>query len=111
GASTAVASWETTPVKWIDSPAPEPEGPTNLDLLRANKQFAAELPRAIEEYQLQLRYHSFDLFHAASHFGAARLLPDADLGPLRAQLEEAAIKFEETSRWLSALQMMQSEQG
>ena len=95
--------------KWLESQAPESDAPVDLDVMRAHKQFTAELPRLIEEYQLKLRDHSFDLFHAASHFGAAHG-QGQDLTPLRARLEEAALKFEETSRWLSALQVMQSDQ-
>jgi hypothetical protein len=82
--------------------------PVDVNLMRAHKEFAAELPRAIEDYQARLRDHSFDLFHAASLFGAARASGQPLDGP-RAQLEESALKFEETSRWLAALQVMQSE--
>jgi hypothetical protein len=98
--------------KWIESQAPEGDAPVDLNLMRAHKQFSVELPRVIEEYQLKLRHHSFDLFHAASHFGAAhvRQAQESELAPLRARLEETALKFEETSRWLSALQVMQADQ-
>jgi hypothetical protein len=96
--------------KWIEAQVPEPDAPVDLDVLRANRQFVAELPRVIEEYQLKLRDHSFDLFHAASHFGAAQKAGVSDLAEVRAQLEEAAVKFDDTSRWLSALQVMQADQ-
>jgi hypothetical protein len=98
--------------KWIESQAPQSDAPVDLDLKRAHKQFSAELPQVIEQYQQQLRHHSFDLFHAASHFGAAhvRQAAESEIAPLRARLEEMALKFEETSRWLSALQVMQADQ-
>jgi hypothetical protein len=100
--------------KWIGSQAPpvDPETPVDLDLLRANKQFAAELPRVIAEYEEKLRHHSFDLFHAASNFGAAHVAEagEAEIADFRARLEEAALRFEETSRWLSAFQVMQADQ-
>jgi hypothetical protein len=99
---------------WIESLAPGvgPDTPVDLDLVRANKQFEAELPRAIEEYQLRLRNHSFDLFQAASLFGAAHTRrAEAEIPALREQLEAAALQFEETSRWLAALQLMQADQG
>jgi hypothetical protein len=98
--------------KWLESQAPQSDAPVDLDLMRAHKTFSAELPQVIEQYQLQLRHHSFDLFHAASHFGAAHTqkVPESELAPLRARLEETALKFEETSRWLSALQVMQADQ-
>ena len=99
--------------KWIESQAPEADAPLDLDVVRAHKHFLTELPRVIEEYQRKLRDHSFNLFHAASHFGAAhvRAAPGDEIAALRLQLEEAALKFEETSRWLSALQVMQANQG
>jgi hypothetical protein len=101
--------------KWLESQAPDvnPDTPVDLDLLRAHKQFATELPRVIEEYQQKLRDHSFDLFHAASNLGAAhvREAGDAEVATLRTQLEEAALRFEETSRWLSAFQVMQADEG
>jgi hypothetical protein len=86
----------------------QPGDPVDMNLLRANKEYAAELPRAVERYQTQLRDHSFELMHAAAQFGAARST-GGDLDAARTQLEEAALKFEETSRWLVALQLMQSE--
>ncbi len=103
--------------KWLEAQAPGVSAgdPVELDLKRAVKQFSSELPRAIEEYQEKLRHHSFDLFHSASLFAAAHgqsPSPDAvELAQPRRQLEEAALKFEETSRWLAALQMMQAEGG
>jgi hypothetical protein len=99
---------------WIESLAPNvgPDTPVDLDLVRANRKYAAELPRAIEEYQLRLRNHSWDLFQAATLFGAAHTRgADSEIPSLREQLEKAALQFEETSRWLAALQMMQADQG
>jgi hypothetical protein len=100
--------------QWLDSQAPGAAQATavELDLARAHKQFVSELPRAIEDYQQKLRNSSFDLFHAASHFGAARARTDeTELAAARSRLEETALSFEETSRWLAALQVMQSESG
>jgi hypothetical protein len=101
--------------KWLESQAPgvTPETPVDLDLLRAHKQFAVELPRVIEEYQQKLRHHSFDLFHAASNFGAGRVRQagEEELATLSSQLEAAALQFEETSRWLSAFQVMQADES
>jgi hypothetical protein len=100
--------------QWLDSQAP---GATQAnavepDLARAHKQFVAELPRAIEDYQQRLRNSSFDLFHAATLFAAARArAEESELSPAREKLEAAALLFEETSRWLAALQVMQSESG
>jgi hypothetical protein len=88
----------------------QPGDPIDVNLVRANKEYAVELPRAIERYQAQLRDHSFDLLNAAAQYGATRNAA-GDLDAARTQLEEAAAKFEETSRWLVALQVMQSEQG
>ena len=60
--------------QWLDSQAPgaSQADTVELDLMRAHKQFVTELPRAIEDYQQRLRNSSFDLFHAASLFAAAR---------------------------------------
>ena len=41
-------------------------------------------------------------------------LPDAAFDRMmqaRAELQKAALQFEETSRWLAALQVMQAEEG
>jgi hypothetical protein len=77
---------------------------SEIEMVRAHKSFRSELPRAIEEYGQRLRDHSFDLFSAAAQFAAQK---NEDT---RGQLEEAAVKFEETSRWLAALQVMQADQ-
>jgi hypothetical protein len=110
--SPAAATRVMALAKWLETQVQESDAPVDLDLMRAHKKFAAELPRLIDEYQLKLRHHSFDLFHAASQFGAAhaRQAPDGEIAPLRARLEETALTFEETSRWLSALQVMQADQ-
>jgi hypothetical protein len=78
---------------------------SEIEMMRAHKNFLTELPRAIEEYGQRLRDHSFDLFSAAAQFAVQKT------DDTRAQLEEAAVKFEETSRWLAALQVMQADQS
>ena len=78
---------------------------SEIEMMRAHKNVLSELPRAIEEYGQRLRDHSFDLFSAAAQFAVQKS------DDTRAQLEEAAVKFEETSRWLAALQVMQADQS
>ena len=109
-ASPAQATRVVALSKFLAAQAPDvqPDDPVDMNLVRANKEFAAELPQAIERYQAQLRDHSFELLHAASQLGAARHT-DGDLDAARAHLEEAALKFAETSRWLAALQLMQAD--
>jgi hypothetical protein len=88
------------------APAVPPEMP-DLDVVRAHKQVQAELPRLVEEYQQRFRDQAYDLFRAAARFATVRdpqLVADA-----RAALEEAAVRFEESSRWLAALQMMEAD--
>jgi hypothetical protein len=89
--------------KFLESQAATVDA-SEIEMMRAHKNFLSELPRAIEEYGQRLRDHSFDLFSAAAQFAAQRN------DDTRTQLEDAAVNFEETSRWLAALQMMQADQ-
>jgi hypothetical protein len=96
--------------QFVAAHAPDEASETvDLDAARAHKQLSVELPRLIDDYQERFRAASFDLFHAAARFAAARAVGDAELAEARAELEEKAVQFESTSRWLSALQMMASE--
>jgi hypothetical protein len=89
--------------KFLESQAATVDA-SEIEMMRAHKSFLSELPRAIEEYGQRLRDHSFDLFSAAAQFAVQKT------DDTRAQLEASAIKFEETSRWLAALQVMQAHQ-
>jgi hypothetical protein len=97
--------------QFVREHAPEvPLEMPDLGVVRAQKQIDAELPKLIAEYHERFRAHGYDLFRAAARFGAARGTADENqLADARAALEQAALAFEESSRWLAALQMMEAD--